>query len=644
MANGLDPGWEWGNRRRHSDAEEARYGAVRADSSLLLGVQADREAVKEHGEQSENGRGRRENSTSTITNNDADMGGDTPNQGEEERNSLIRPSLANHRLQSERQLGQKALQNSSQAYDKQLLSKIGGPSTANRPGGANFPQQEGGSGQRNAFHELSGQLKPLSVPSERRYSAIESPVSRWPSANSSGLSPGGSGFRSPMFEHGPSDNLFARRSNTASTPDTVEEIPTCINRSHRGSDDQGVFMDHDFAEEHGMRDLHIHDRSPSGSEEQGGKKRRADSPPVEAAREDRERVPTGGPNDLYRRRSQQMLASRNSPISRFQGGYGSVSSTSSLGQRTGSLASSWNLSIGSSVTSYSGERLSPGAMSPSVEAEFGPVSPYATNRSLNPSPRGSLSKNQHQRHLSENERPQSRKMSADGQNHSRQSSISKIQGLFICECCPKKPKKFDSEDELRIHELEKQYQCQYCPNRFKNKNEAERHQNSLHLRRHSWSCAALAGVQAAFHPSTIHPTTFEVCGYCGEEFPNPANWDARAEHLNHVHKFGECNQAKKFYRADHFRQHLKHSHAGTSGKWTNMLENACMKDEPAAPPPPLKDRMGSVVSVGGLSAAPTISSPIAGGAAMVGGPAPAPASAHPSSTVSRVIDEAHDES
>lgn len=51
-----------------------------------------------------------------------------------------------------------------------------------------------------------------------------------------------------------------------------------------------------------------------------------------------------------------------------------------------------------------------------------------------------------------------------------------------------------------------------------------------------------------------------------------------------MHKFGECNNAKKFFRADHFRQHLKHSHAGTSGKWTNILENACMKDE--IPPEP----------------------------------------------------------
>lgn len=75
-------------------------------------------------------------------------------------------------------------------------------------------------------------------------------------------------------------------------------------------------------------------------------------------------------------------------------------------------------------------------------------------------------------------------------------------------------------------------------------------------------------------------SAMDSCGYCGQEFCNPPQWDVRADHLNHVHKFGECNKAKKFFRADHFRQHLKHSHAGTSGKWTNMLENACMKDEP----------------------------------------------------------------
>lgn len=206
-------------------------------------------------------------------------------------------------------------------------------------------------------------------------------------------------------------------------------------------------------------------------------------------------------------------------------------------------------------------------------------------------------------------------MSTDSTLHSRQNSVaSRMAGGYICECCPKKPKKFDTEEELRVHELEKQYTCQFCPNRFKNKNEAERHQNSLHLRRHSWSCAALAGAHAAFHPSQTHLGVAEVCGYCGEEFPMPANWEARSEHLNHVHKFGECNHAKKFFRADHFRQHLKHSHAGTSGKWTNMLENACMKDEP-----PPKERVGSMSSIAGSAIAQL---------------APKPG----------VIDEAHDES
>jgi hypothetical protein len=146
--------------------------------------------------------------------------------------------------------------------------------------------------------------------------------------------------------------------------------------------------------------------------------------------------------------------------------------------------------------------------------------------------------------------------------------------------------------------MEKQYECQYCRNRFKNKNEAERHQNSLHLRRHSWSCAALADYSAAFHPSPGRPSEADTCGYCGDEFERTnvhghnvdlkaaleRDRDARVHHLVEIHKFRECNHAKKFFRADHFRQHLKHSHAGTSGKWTNMLENACMKDEPLPEP------------------------------------------------------------
>jgi hypothetical protein len=523
---------------------------------------------------------------------------------EDEDHGKSRPRLAGHRFTSERQLGQKALDFASHAYDKQLLSKIGGPNTPNAlttPTRTTAPPLLSVSAQEPATNtslsKLNGQLKPLSVP-DRLQPSLDSPISRWPPSGA--ISPNQSGFRSPIFDGEPHQRRFGSISTTPGTFDDGASF-----HQHRGSFDQSIFSsESEFGmEESGLRDLNINDRSPGSEEYQGGSKaglkRRASSPPSEAAREDR---PTGSGNtDLYHRRSAQMLVSRNSPVSRFQAppGQGSLSSTSSLSQRTASFASSYGFSTAaSSLTSYSGDpRLSPSALSPSAEADLGPVSPYAASRSLNPSPRASLSKPHHQRGLSENEHPQIRKMSTDSILQSRKNSTAgRLPGAYICECCPKKPKKFDSEEELRLHELEKQYTCQYCPNRFKNKNEAERHQNSLHLRRHSWSCAALAGVRAAFHPSPSHSVAADVCGYCGEEFANPADWDARSEHLNHVHKIGECNQAKKFFRADHFRQHLKHSHAGTSGKWTNTLENACMKDEP-----PPKERMGSIGSIVGSS-------------------------------------------
>ncbi|KAJ4294262.1 hypothetical protein N0V90_007952 [Kalmusia sp. IMI 367209] len=606
--SGVDPGWTWGNNTnfsRDTGFNGNRHAAIKPGSSLLNGSARDAARPHEHAEHPftarESSSSRSLDDASSIDQSDDDYSG-KPRQ---------RPS--NHRFTSERQLGQGLLETSSHAYDKQLLSKIGGPNTPTRTTAPPLPasSQESAPNVHTAFSKLNGQLKPLSVP-ERLQSALDSPVSRWPPSGA--VSPGYSGFRSPVFDAASAD-AHPRRFGSMSTPGLDD-----TSSLHRGSYDHSMFTtESEFSmEESGMRDLNINDRSPAGSDEyhpglKGGLKRRASSPPSEAAREDR---PTAGGNtDLYHRRSAQMLVSRNALPATTSARYttvhgsttqGSLSSASSLSQRTASFASSFGFSAASSLTSYSGDqRLSPSALSPSAEAELGPVSPYAASRSLNPSPRGSLSRPHHQRGLSENEHPQIRKMSTDSILQSRQNSIvGRIVGAYICECCPKKPKKFDSEEELRVHELEKQYTCQFCPNRFKNKNEAERHQNSLHLRRHSWSCAALAGVHAAFHPSPTHSGVADVCGYCGEEFPLPPNWDARTEHLNHVHKFGECNQAKKFFRADHFRQHLKHSHAGTSGKWTNMLENACMKDEPAP-----KERVGSIGSLVGPSSAPLAPKP-----------------------------------
>jgi hypothetical protein len=282
---------------------------------------------------------------------------------------------------------------------------------------------------------------------------MDSPLSlsRWQSAPSSAISPN-SGFRSPGFESNSIDNAFPPRWNPAATPGTPDDS-TSGYRSHRNSDDQGVFLDPDLGnmDESGLRDLNIHDRTPSGGDGDQlgikgvGVKRRASSPPSDGPlREDR--LPGSG-NDLYHRRSMQMLANRNSPVTRPTQQPGSLSSNASLGPR--SFASGWNLSVASSATSYSGERLSP-ALSPSADADFGPVSPYAASRNLNRSPRSSATKTQ-PHHSKPPGPPQDSKMPTptDSQVHSRQNSVSKTQGFFVCECCPKKPKKFENADELR---------------------------------------------------------------------------------------------------------------------------------------------------------------------------------------------------
>lgn len=144
----------------------------------------------------------------------------------------------------------------------------------------------------------------------------------------------------------------------------------------------------------------------------------------------------------------------------------------------------------------------------------------------------------------------------------------------------------------RNHERERPYACQICPSRFKNNYHATRHQNSVHFRHYSWSCGAIPSLDATFRPSILptsqRPTDPAItpCSYCGKEFPQ-SDWANRLDHLINIHKVGLCDQSKKFYREDHFRQHLKHCHAGKIGKWVVFLEELCMRTEAPAVPEPL---------------------------------------------------------
>jgi hypothetical protein len=117
--------------------------------------------------------------------------------------------------------------------------------------------------------------------------------------------------------------------------------------------------------------------------------------------------------------------------------------------------------------------------------------------------------------------------------------------------------------------------------------EGRQEAESLVLGRQYWSCGVIGAAyrNLFYSPPEIPPlddTAISVCPYCGNNFTNsPPDWDQRYRHFVHVHEFGACNQGgTKFFRADDFRQHLKHYHRATIGKWTNVLETACMGNGP----------------------------------------------------------------
>lgn len=213
-----------------------------------------------------------------------------------------------------------------------------------------------------------------------------------------------------------------------------------------------------------LRQLHLEDQTPPASFDQyytdsksSGMKRGASSPPPDASRGDK--VPThsvGGSTDPYQRNTSSHLQANNrdSPITRYAQPHGSVSSPSSQGLHNGSYASSAALSAGnSSITSISShERLSPRGVSPSSEHHMNIKNegPYYNQPPMNPSPQDTFP-HTHQRTPSD---PQAaaaiaRKMSSDPPPQRKSSAPSLQAHVHICTCCPKKPKKFDTLEELR---------------------------------------------------------------------------------------------------------------------------------------------------------------------------------------------------
>ena len=374
-------------------------------------------------------------------------------------------------LQGEKPLSQKSVERSSNAYDQHLLSKIGGPTSP--------PRQSLRIGTPTAlpYHpKLRSSLSSLSI-GEATLNPQDA-SSRWNSGPpSAGVSPGTRG-------NGWSDYVGFRGSSQDNAGHTPMEVDQCgqtrekfgglhgrhgvdeqsslPNRSQRGSYDHHIFPG---SEDVVMDDVGGGSRRPSGRDRTSsyaegisplsghGMKRRASSPPQSMAVGDETPGfhPSSASSDVeHRRMSGFPFNGCTSPGQRYQSSHGSVSSASSTSLRTGSYASSGGLSVGgSSISSY--DRPSPGGISPTSDLDHsydkGFVSPGAQIPPVVPAPRPSQ-----YLESAEIKKPHIARKGAVA-SHSN-SSVSKhnpprIGRLYICECCPKKPKKLESLEELR---------------------------------------------------------------------------------------------------------------------------------------------------------------------------------------------------
>lgn len=289
---------------------------------------------------------------------------------------------------------------------------------------------------RSEYHPQQ-QLSQLSLPIRASHKPLIDSPSRF--TDTPLHTPSFHDYRSPI-EPTESDRLFARakRTNSGSIPDDMT-IST-----HSSVDLNADDTEFPMEETSRMRKLYIDDHMRP-EYQTAGHKRRAVSPPGDE-------VPMQGYSgsiELLRRREG---AARASPTPRLtvipQGS--SISSISSAG-RSASFAS--NMSVpGSSISSMNSfGRRSPGSLS---TGGLSPVdicnSPFNNPIGLGHSPRTPLGRAMpHQRNISGESRAGSLS-SPRKVTEVPKSSLNKIQsGFRMCECCPKKPKKFETEEELR---------------------------------------------------------------------------------------------------------------------------------------------------------------------------------------------------
>ena len=282
----------------------------------------------------------------------------------------------------------------------------------------------------------TSQLAPLSL-SERRYSSIESPNSRWSSRPSSAaVSPAHTTGLGSVHDKSSQD---PRRLSTRTDSGSVTEEALMMPKRERDGRYDGSER---RTEENGVKDLNINDRSPGSDDyylgSKSGMKRKASSPPHDPNRNEKAR---NGVVETVYNNGQQSQSSMHSAYSGHHASSGLSSSVSTNGQHNGSYGSSYAISLASSATSLmSGDRPSPNSYpcvaEPDVTSAHSPKSYFSSDRY---SPELINERRTSQAQISPLE--QAPKIRSNG--------VVRKPGVHMCDCCPKKPKKFKTKEELR---------------------------------------------------------------------------------------------------------------------------------------------------------------------------------------------------
>ena len=291
----------------------------------------------------------------------------------------------------------------------------------------------------NHYEKANTQLAPLSLP-ERRFTSVDSPTS-WRSSrpSSAAMSPANTiGLNSAHEKSG----IGPRRlSNRTSSGSIVGEEGLDTAKQERLFYSERDTM---TTEENGVKDLNINDKSPTSDHTyqptpKSSLKRKASSPPTNVNRT--EKVRSSNAESAYGN-GQQSQPSKIPNYPEFHAGSSLSSSVSTNDQQNGSYVSSYAISLASSATSLmSGDRSAPNTYSSVPEHDMASAH----------SPKAYFSNERYPPELLEERRSSQYHMPLMEQQPTkvRSNGVSRKPGVHICECCPKKPKKFKTKEELR---------------------------------------------------------------------------------------------------------------------------------------------------------------------------------------------------